>query len=93
MYYHYTIIAKPPFTKPPLWTPECNEWRNTIGILIEICWLEKAFLRAAIYWYVHDKQRGTVSSQSRLQTAQFQQYSANLSCKGVGVGSILGTSW
>ena len=35
--------------------------------------------RASIYLYMRGKQGGTVSSNSRFQTVQFQQYSANLS--------------
>ena len=34
---------------------------------------------ASFYWYVREKQKGTVSSNLRFQTVPFQQYSANLS--------------
>ena len=34
---------------------------------------------APFHWYMHEQQRGTVSSNSRSQTVLFQQYSANLS--------------
>ena len=34
---------------------------------------------ASFHWYMRDKQRGTVSSNSRFQTVLFQQCSANLS--------------
>jgi hypothetical protein len=38
---------------------------------------------ASIYWYMREKQRGTVSTDLRFQTVQFKQYSANLSLSDV----------
>ena len=43
---------------------------------IEFCWLKK-LSPASFYLYTHEQQRGTVSSNSRFQTIQFQQNSAN----------------
>ena len=39
----------------------------------------KGLSRASIYWYMREKQRRTVSSNSNCQTVLVQQYSANLS--------------
>ena len=39
---------------------------------------QKTTLRGSIYWYMRERQRCTVSSNSRSQTALFPQYSANL---------------
>ena len=39
----------------------------------------KNLQRASTYWYMREKQRGTVSSNSRFQMVLVQQYSANLS--------------
>ena len=54
-------------------------WRKTVGNLIESVWPPTNISQASIYWYMRDKQKGTVSSNSRFQTGLFQQYSAILS--------------
>ena len=40
---------------------------------------QRGLSRASIYWYMHEQQRRTVSSNWRRQTVLFQQYSTNLS--------------
>ena len=67
-------------------------WRNTVGNLFDIFWSKKAYHRspASFHWYMQEKQRGTVSSNSRFQTVRFRQYSANLSsqlCRARGPAS------
>ena len=44
---------------------------------------QKGISLASIYWYMRETQKGTVSSNSRFKTVLVQQYSANLSSKGV----------
>ena len=39
----------------------------------------RKLLSASCYWYIRQKQRGTVSSNSRFQTVLVQQFSANIS--------------
>ena len=39
----------------------------------------KTLSRASIYWYMREKQRGMVASNSRFQRELFQRYSINLS--------------
>ena len=57
-------------------------WRNTAGSLIEILWLKKAYDGPHVTGnYMHGKQRGTVSSNSRVQTVLLQQYFLNLSAR------------
>ena len=59
---------------------EClRGWRNTVGNLIDICLAPKSLSPASFYWYMREQQRGTVSSNSRFQTALLQQCSASLS--------------
>ena len=56
------------------------------------CLAQRNLSRASIYWYMREQQRGTVSSNSRVQTALVQQYSANLSiesCHGMSCHWIM----
>ena len=57
-------------------------WRNTVGNLIEISWLQKGLPPASFYRYMRETYRGKVSSNSRCQKVLFQQHSANLSFIG-----------
>ena len=55
---------------------------------------QKQLSPASLYWHLREKQRGTVSSNTRFQTALFRQYSANLSLidvlkVGVGVSCVV----
>ena len=43
------------------------------------CLAQQSLSSASFHWCTHEQQRGTVSSNSRIQTVQFQHYSANLS--------------
>ena len=61
-----------------MWTG-MKGWPNTVWKLIEIVWLKPNLSRASIYWYMHEQQRRTVSSNLRSPTVLYQQYSANLS--------------
>ena len=65
-------LAAAPFSSPPVFVLDASNvmggWRNTVGSLIEIVWLNKDLSRASIYWCTREKQRGTVSSNSRFQT-------------------------
>ena len=72
-------------------------WMYDIKRLVEYGWkphrdvlAQEYISRPSIYWYMHETQKGKVSSNSSLQTVLFQQYSANLSdipgtmARGVG---------
>ena len=50
-----------------------------VGNLIELLWPKKACYGLQLIDLYVEKQRGTVSSNSRVQTILFQWYSANLS--------------
>ena len=68
------------FRRSALCGGELERLTNTVGNLIEICWINKHLSKASNDWYMmRETQRGKVSSNSRFQTVPFQQYSANLS--------------
>ena len=46
-------------------------WRNTVGNLIGLFWLNKNIPRASIYWYMHEHEMGTLSSNSRFQVSRY----------------------
>ena len=54
---------------------------------------QKSLSRASMYWYMREKRRGTVSSNSRFQTELFQQYSANLSLPEDRQGGMEAERW
>ena len=61
------------------WPRSLRGWRSMVGNLIEISWLERKEEAGPFAWHMRETQRGTLSSNSRFQTALAQQYSASLS--------------
>ena len=59
--------------------PLLRGWRNSARDLVEFFSGQQSLSWASMYRYTREKQRDTVSSNSRFQTVLFQQYSPNLS--------------
>ena len=94
MFSFVSIATELPCGRPAA-APRLRGWRNTVGSLIEMFRLKRKLSRASIYWHMREKQRGTVSSNSRFQTVLFQQCSANRStvCSRVQFSGELRLSW